>query len=71
MSKGDRLAEWDPFTLPVITEKSGMVKYQDLIEGVTLSENVDEATGIAQQGRARNWRGHQQEGRPASAHHPA
>ncbi len=46
VSKGDRLAEWDPYTLPVITDKSGTVKYQDLIEGVSLTENVDEATGI-------------------------
>jgi DNA-directed RNA polymerase subunit beta' len=46
VSKGDRLAEWDPYTLPVITEKSGIVKYQDLIENVSMSENVDEATGI-------------------------
>ena len=48
ITKGDRLAEWDPYTLPVITEKSGNVKYQDLVEGVSISENVDEATGIAQ-----------------------
>ena len=47
VKKGDRLAEWDPYTLPVITEKSGKVKYQDLIEGVTLKEEVDEATGLA------------------------
>jgi DNA-directed RNA polymerase subunit beta' len=47
VSKGDRLAEWDPYTLPVITEKSGTVKYQDLIEGVSLAETIDEATGIA------------------------
>jgi DNA-directed RNA polymerase subunit beta' len=47
VKKGDRLAEWDPYTLPVITEKSGKVKYQDLIEGVSLREEVDEATGIA------------------------
>jgi DNA-directed RNA polymerase subunit beta' len=47
VKKGDRLAEWDPYTLPVITEKSGRVKYQDLIEGVSLREEVDEATGIA------------------------
>jgi DNA-directed RNA polymerase subunit beta' len=46
VQKGDRLAEWDPYTLPVITEKSGKVKYQDLIEGVSLREEVDEATGI-------------------------
>jgi DNA-directed RNA polymerase subunit beta' len=45
---GDRLAEWDPFTLPVITEKKGIVKYQDLIDGRTLTEQVDEATGITQ-----------------------
>ncbi|WP_310495966.1 DNA-directed RNA polymerase subunit beta', partial [Sandarakinorhabdus sp.] len=47
VSKGDRLAEWDPYTLPVITEKSGKVKYQDLVEGVSLREETDEATGIA------------------------
>jgi DNA-directed RNA polymerase subunit beta' len=48
LSKGDRMAEWDPFTMPVITENSGIVKYQDLIEGKTLTEQTDEATGIAQ-----------------------
>ncbi|MBB6228913.1 DNA-directed RNA polymerase subunit beta' [Polymorphobacter multimanifer] len=47
VKKGDRLAEWDPYTLPVITEKSGKVKYQDLVEGVSMREEVDEATGIA------------------------
>ncbi|MBN9787186.1 DNA-directed RNA polymerase subunit beta' [Pseudonocardia sp. TMWB2A] len=46
--QGDRLAEWDPFTMPVITEKPGVVKYQDLIDGKTLTEQTDEATGIAQ-----------------------
>ncbi len=45
---GDRLAEWDPFTLPIITEQSGVVRYQDLIEGITLEEQMDDATGIAQ-----------------------
>ncbi|MEQ5788401.1 DNA-directed RNA polymerase subunit beta' [Erythrobacter sp. NFXS35] len=45
---GARLAEWDPFTLPIITEQSGVVKYQDLAEGITLEEAVDDATGIAQ-----------------------
>lgn len=48
VSKGDRMAEWDPFTMPVITETGGTVKYQDLIDGKTLTEQVDEATGIAQ-----------------------
>ncbi|MPT47227.1 MAG: DNA-directed RNA polymerase subunit beta' [Sphingobium sp.] len=45
---GDRIAEWDPYTLPVITEKPGIVKYQDLLDGKTLVEQTDEATGIAQ-----------------------
>ncbi|GLT01722.1 DNA-directed RNA polymerase subunit beta' [Sphingobium jiangsuense] len=48
VKKGDRIAEWDPYTLPVITEKPGVVKYQDLIDGKTLTEQTDEATGIAQ-----------------------
>ncbi|MES2700483.1 MAG: DNA-directed RNA polymerase subunit beta', partial [Pseudomonadota bacterium] len=48
VKEGDRLAEWDPFTLPIITESAGVVRYQDLVEGKTLEERVDEATGIAQ-----------------------
>jgi DNA-directed RNA polymerase subunit beta' len=48
VSKGERIAEWDPFTMPIITEKAGVVKFQDLIEGKTLVEQTDEATGIAQ-----------------------
>ncbi|MCP5393105.1 MAG: DNA-directed RNA polymerase subunit beta' [Sphingomonadaceae bacterium] len=48
VKEGDRLAEWDPFSLPIITEQSGVVKFQDLVEGTTLEERVDDATGIAQ-----------------------
>ena len=48
VKQGDRLAEWDPFTMPLITEKPGIVKYQDLVDGQTLTEQTDEATGIAQ-----------------------
>ena len=48
VKQGDRLAEWDPFTLPIITETKGVVKYQDLVDGKTMTEQVDEATGIAQ-----------------------
>ena len=33
VKEGERLAEWDPFTLPIITEQSGIVRYQDLIDG--------------------------------------
>ncbi len=48
VSTGDRLADWDPFTLPVITDKKGTVKFQDLSEGKTIAEQTDEATGITQ-----------------------
>ncbi|WP_088183263.1 DNA-directed RNA polymerase subunit beta' [Sphingobium sp. Z007] len=48
VKKGERFAEWDPFTMPVITEKPGIVKYVDLIDSKTLTEQTDEATGIAQ-----------------------
>ena len=48
VTEGDRLAEWDPFTLPIITEQSGVVRYQDLVDGTTMEERVDDATGIAQ-----------------------
>src|SRR3546814_339808 len=48
VNKGEWMAEWDPFMMPVITEKGGTVKFQDLVAGKPLTERVDEATGIAQ-----------------------
>lgn len=42
-----KMAEWDPYTLPIITEKSGTIEYQDLIEGITLVERMDEVTGLS------------------------
>jgi DNA-directed RNA polymerase subunit beta' len=47
VTQGQRLAEWDPYTIPIITEKAGIANYVDLQEGVTMREAVDEATGIA------------------------
>jgi len=47
VSKGQKLAEWDPYTLPIITEREGVVNYVDLIEGLSMREVVDEATGIS------------------------
>ena len=47
VQRGDRLAEWDPYTIPIITEKDGIAHYVDLIEGVSMREVVDEATGIS------------------------
>jgi len=47
VSRGDKLAEWDPYTLPIITEKEGTADYVDLDDGVTMRESVDDATGIS------------------------
>ncbi|MGH6946979.1 MAG: DNA-directed RNA polymerase subunit beta' [Kiloniellales bacterium] len=47
VKKGDRLAEWDPYTIPIITEKEGVANYMDLIEGVSMREVMDETTGIS------------------------
>jgi DNA-directed RNA polymerase subunit beta' len=47
VERGDKLAEWDPYTLPIITEKQGVVHYMDLVEGISMTERLDEATGIA------------------------
>ena len=46
IKKGQKLCEWDPYTLPVIAEKSGVANYMDLVEGVSLAETVDDATAI-------------------------
>jgi DNA-directed RNA polymerase subunit beta' len=47
VAKGQKLAEWDPYTLPIITEKEGTAHYVDLVEGVSIREVMDEATGIS------------------------
>ena len=47
VSRGDKLAEWDPYTLPLITEKEGIANYMDMVEGLSITEKMDEATGIA------------------------
>jgi DNA-directed RNA polymerase subunit beta' len=47
VKRGDRLVEWDPYTIPIITEKDGIAHYVDLIEGLSVRETVDEATGIS------------------------
>ncbi len=42
---GTKLAQWDPFTIPILTEVEGKVKFGDIIEGVTIQEKVDPVTG--------------------------
>jgi DNA-directed RNA polymerase subunit beta' len=47
VTKGTKLAEWDPYTIPIITETDGLAHYIDLVEGLSMREVVDEATGIS------------------------
>ncbi len=47
IKKGAKICEWDPYTTPVIAEKDGIANYVDLIDGVSLAETVDDATGIS------------------------
>ncbi|MBS0960053.1 MULTISPECIES: DNA-directed RNA polymerase subunit beta' [Acetobacter] len=46
VARGQKLAEWDPYTLPIITEKAGKIEYLDLIDSITLVERMDEVTGL-------------------------
>jgi DNA-directed RNA polymerase subunit beta' len=47
IEKGKKIAEWDPYTLPVIAETSGVVNFMDLVEGTSLTETMDDSTGIS------------------------
>jgi DNA-directed RNA polymerase subunit beta' len=47
IEKGKKIAEWDPYTLPVIAETGGTASYMDLVEGTSLAETLDDATGIS------------------------
>ncbi len=44
---GQLLAEWDAFALPILTEVAGIVKFGDIVEGVTMIEKLDEVTGLS------------------------
>ncbi|MDF1857245.1 DNA-directed RNA polymerase subunit beta' [Pseudooceanicola sp.] len=46
--RGDKLFEWDPYTLPIIAERAGQVRYVDLVTGIAVREDTDEATGMTQ-----------------------
>jgi len=48
VARGDKLFEWDPYTLPIIAEKPGTAKYVDLVSGLAVRDETDEATGMTQ-----------------------
>jgi len=47
IAAGDKIAMWDPFTIPIITEKSGKISFVDLIPGVSMKEVQDDLTGMS------------------------
>ena len=55
VKRGQRIAEWDPYTRPILTEIDGTVAFEDLVEGASMTETVDEATGIAKR-LVMDWR---------------
>ncbi|MDJ0631446.1 MAG: DNA-directed RNA polymerase subunit beta' [Rhodobacter sp.] len=55
VARGDKLFEWDPYTLPIIAEKAGTAKFVDLVSGLSVREDTDEATGMTQRIVA-DWR---------------
>jgi len=45
VQRGDRLAQWDPYTRPILTEVAGRVDFEDLVEGASMREQIDEVKG--------------------------
>jgi DNA-directed RNA polymerase subunit beta' len=48
VKRGAKLFEWDPYTLPIIAEKGGVARFVDLVSGISVREDTDEATGMTQ-----------------------
>src|SRR5947207_61634 len=47
IKRGQRIADWDPYTRPIMTEVEGSIGFEDRVDGQSMSETVDESTGIA------------------------
>nr|HMO28940.1 DNA-directed RNA polymerase subunit beta' [Enterovirga sp.] len=56
VKRGQRIAEWDPYTRPILTEIDGIAGYEDLTDGMSMTETTDEATGISKR-VVIDWRG--------------
>jgi DNA-directed RNA polymerase subunit beta' len=44
IKKGDTFVQWDPYNVPILSEKAGKIKFHDIIEGVTMKQEMDETT---------------------------
>ena len=47
VTPGTRLLEWDPYSFSILTEEGGTIKFKDIVEGVTMQEELDEVTGFS------------------------
>jgi DNA-directed RNA polymerase subunit beta' len=47
VEQGQTLVEWDPYTFSILTEESGQVRFKDILEGITVHEELDEVTGLS------------------------
>ncbi len=56
VKRGQRLIEWDPYSRPILAEVDGKVGYEDLVDGMSMTETTDEATGISKR-VVIDWRG--------------
>ena len=45
VKKGEAFVQWDPYNVPIISEKEGRVRFHDIIEGVTMKQEMDQTTG--------------------------
>ncbi len=45
VKKGETFVQWDPYNVPILSERAGKIKFHDIIEGVTMKQEVDETTG--------------------------
>jgi DNA-directed RNA polymerase subunit beta' len=46
VTAGQSVANWDPHTHPVVTEVAGMIKFSDFVDGITVTSQVDDVTGL-------------------------
>ena len=47
LEQGTKIASWDPYTRPIISETSGKIKFSDIEDGVTVRSQTDELTGLS------------------------
>lgn len=55
VKRGQQVAEWDPYTRPIMTEVDGYVKFEDMVDGLSVTETADESTGITKR-QVIDWR---------------